>query len=201
MSDAKFTKDYVITMDDIVREGHPALRIITEPVKLPLTEEDRETLLCMLQFLKNSQDEEMAARYKLRSGVGLSANQIGLNKRMFVMYSHDETGALIEHALVNPKIVSHALSMIYLPDSEGCLSVDRPIQGFVPRYESVKVKAYDLAAGKEVQLRFKGYTSIIIQHEMDHLDGKMFYDRINKENPFKLPQGVSIRSLYDRDKD
>ncbi|BCG57239.1 peptide deformylase [Paenibacillus sp. URB8-2] len=199
MSDAKFTQDYVITMDDIVREGHPALRIVTESVKVPLTEEDRETLLCMLQFLKNSQDEEMAAKYKLRSGVGLSANQIGLNKRMFVMYAQDENGTLIEHALVNPKIVSHSLAMVYLPESEGCLSVDRPIQGFVPRYDAVKVKAYDLVAGKEVQLRFKGYTSIIIQHEMDHLDGKMFYDRINKENPFKLPQGVAIRSLYDRE--
>ncbi len=198
MSEAKFTQDYVITMDDIVREGHPALRTVTEPVKLPLTEEDRETLLCMLQFLKNSQDEEVAAKYKLRSGVGLSANQIGLNKRMFVMFTQDEYGTVIEHALVNPKIVSHSLAMVYLPDCEGCLSVDRPVQGFVPRYESVKVKAYDFAAGKEVQLRFKGYTAIVIQHEMDHLDGIMFYDRIEKENPFKLPQGVSIRSLYDR---
>ncbi|MNV85200.1 Peptide deformylase [compost metagenome] len=45
-------------------------------------------------------------------------------------------------------------------------------------------------------LKFKGYTSIVIQHEMDHLDGIMFYDRINQENPFKLPPNVPIRSLY-----
>lgn len=197
MPQGKFRQDYIITMDDIVREGHPALRAVTEPVKLPLSDEDRETLLSMLQFLRNSQDEELAAQYKLRPGVGLSANQLGLNKRMFVMYAGDEYGKLHEHALVNPKIVSHSVSMVYLPESEGCLSVDRPVKGFVPRYESVKVKAYDLVSDQEVQLRFKGYTAIVIQHEMDHLNGIMFYDRINAENPFKLPQGVPIRSLYD----
>lgn len=183
-------------MDDIVREGHPALREITKPVPMPLSQEDRDSLHCMLQFLKNSQDEELAEKYKLRSGVGLSANQVGLNKRMFVMYTSDEQGRLHEYALVNPKIVSHSVSMIYLPESEGCLSVDRPIQGFVPRYESVKVKAYDLCKEQAVLLKFKGYTSIVIQHEMDHLDGVMFYDRINQENPFKLPPNVPIRSLY-----
>ncbi len=199
MSEAKYKAGYIITMDDILREGHPVLRSVAEPVKLPLSQEDRETLECMMQFLKNSQDPEISAKYKLRSGVGLSANQIGVAKRMFVMFSTDEKGRIVEHAWVNPKIVSHSLAMVYLPESEGCLSVDRPVQGFVPRYESVKVKGYNLD-GKEVTMKFKGYQAIIIQHEMDHLDGVMFYDRINQENPFKLPQGVEIRSLYDQKK-
>ncbi|ASA26608.1 peptide deformylase [Paenibacillus donghaensis] len=184
-------------MDDIIREGEPVLRTVAEPVALPLQQEDRETLECMLQFLKNSQDPEMSAEYRLRSGVGLSANQIGVTKRLFVMYSTDEKDRIIEHAWANPKIISHSVSMVYLPESEGCLSVDRPVHGFVPRYESVKVRGYNLD-GKEVTLKFKGYQAIIIQHEIDHLDGIMFYDRINKEHPFKLPQGVEIRSLYDQ---
>jgi len=196
LSSTKFNASYLITMDDIVREGDPILRAVTRPVPLPLTGEVRGTLQCMMQFLKNSQDPEVSAKYKLRSGVGLSANQIGLQQRMFVLYLIDDKGHPVEHALVNPKITSHSLSMVYLPESEGCLSVDRPVQGFVPRYESVKVKGYDLS-GKEVVLRFKGYTAIVIQHEMDHLDGIMFYDRINKKNPFKLPQNVEIRSLYE----
>jgi peptide deformylase len=183
-------------MDDIIREGDPILRSVTKPVELPLQQEDRETLQCMMQFLKNSQDPAMSAKYKLRSGIGISANQIGLPKRMFVMYLKDEKGRVVEHAWVNPKIISHSVSMIYLPESEGCLSVDRPVDGFVPRYESVKVKGYDIN-GKEAVMKFKGYQSILIQHEMDHLDGIMFYDRINQENPFKLPQGVEIRSLHD----
>lgn len=198
MSSTKYNANYMIRMDDIIREGHPVLRTVAEPVKLPLSEEVQGTLQCMMQFLKNSQNPETAAKYKLRPGVGLSANQIGLQQRMFVLYLKDEKGNILEHALVNPKIISHSVSMVYLPESEGCLSVDRPIEGFVPRYETVKVKGYDFSSGKEVVLRFKGYASIVIQHEMDHLDGIMFYDRINTENPFKLPQDVSIRSLYEK---
>ncbi|WP_189031879.1 peptide deformylase [Paenibacillus albidus] len=193
----KYNADYIITMDDIVREGHPVLRTVTEPVELPLQEKDRAALQCMMLFLKNSQDPEMSAKYKLRPGVGLSANQVGLTQRMFVMYVKDEKGNPVEHALVNPKIISHSVSMVYLPESEGCLSVDRPVDGFVPRYEKVKLKAYDLS-GKEVVLRFKGYQAIVVQHEIDHLDGIMFYDRINQTHPFKLPQGVDIRSLYEQ---
>lgn len=197
MSSTKYNADYLITMDDIVREGDEILRAVAEPVQLPLTEEIRGTLQCMLQFLKNSQDPEMAAKHKLRPGVGLSANQIGLKQRMFVLYMIDDKGNPVEHALVNPKIISHSVSMLYLPECEGCLSVDRPVEGFVPRYESVKVKGYDLS-GNQVTLKFKGYPAIVIQHEMDHLDGIMFYDRINKQNPFRLPQGVEIRSLYEQ---
>lgn len=197
MSSTKFNAEYIILMDDIVREGDPVLRAVTEPVHLPLQEEDRGALQSMMQFLKNSQDAEMSAKYKLRSGVGLSANQIGLSKRMFVMYLKDDNGKNVEYTWVNPKIISHSMAMVYLPESEGCLSVDRPVHGFVPRYESVKVRGFDLN-GEVITQKFKGYQAIIIQHEMDHLDGMMFYDRINPQNPFKLPQDVEIRSLYEQ---
>lgn len=109
---------------------------------------------------------------------------------MFAAFFEDK-----EYMLINPKMVSHSVNMIYLPEGEGCLSVDKEVKGFVPRYERVKIKAYDIN-GQELILKFKGYGSIIIQHEMDHLNGIMFYDRINKENPFKLPENVSIESLY-----
>lgn len=192
---SKFTSDYIITMDDIIREGDPILRTVTEPVSIPPTEEDREEMASMMLFLKNSQDPELSKKYKLRAGVGLSANQIGLNKRMFAALLTDDEGNDREVALFNPKIVSTSVSMVYLPEGEGCLSVDRAVQGFVPRYEKVTVRAYN-AEGKEVKLRFKGYDAIVIQHEIDHLNGIMFYDHINKENPFKLPEGVPIESLY-----
>lgn len=197
MSSTKYNADYIITMEDIIREGDPVLRTVAEPVQLPLQAEDRGVLQSMMQFLKNSQDAEMSAKYKLRSGVGLSANQIGITKRMFVMFLKDDNGKNVEYTWVNPKIISHSLAMVYLPESEGCLSVDRPVHGFVPRYESVKVRGFDLN-GEVVTQKFKGYQAIIIQHEMDHLDGTMFYDRINPQNPFKLPQDVEIRSLYEQ---
>ncbi|WP_019637603.1 peptide deformylase [Paenibacillus fonticola] len=192
---SKFNKDYLITMDDIVREGNDILRVVTEPVSIPPTEEDKDEMAAMLQFLKNSQDPELSQKYKLRAGVGLSANQIGLNKRMFAVYITDEQGESREYALFNPKIISHSEAMIYLPESEGCLSVDRSVQGFVPRYEKVQVKAFD-GDGNELKLRFKGFDAIVMQHEIDHLNGIMFYDHINKENPYMLPAGVPVASLY-----
>lgn len=85
--------------------------------------------------------------------------------------------------------------MTYLDQGEGCLSVDRPVPGFVPRYERIKVKAYDIN-GEEVVLRLKGYVSIVFQHEMDHLNGIMFYDHIDKKNPYKLPDDVFIEPLW-----
>ncbi|MED3574248.1 peptide deformylase [Cytobacillus praedii] len=192
---SKFHSDYMITMKDIVQEGTDVLRVKTKEVNIPLLEEDREALLCMLQYLKNSQDPSIAKKYKLRPGSGLSANQIGLDKRMFAALFTNERNEDAEYMMINPRIVSHSINMIYLPEGEGCLSVDRDVKGYVPRYERIKVKAYDIN-GQEVEYKLKGYGSIVIQHEMDHLNGIMFYDRINKENPFKLPENVEIRSLY-----
>ena len=110
------------------------------------------------------------------------------------MYFPDEKGKLFEYALVNPKIISHSATMIYLPQSEGCLSVDRDIKGYVPRYERVKIKALD-SKGENIEMRLKGFAAIVFQHELDHLNGMMFYDRINIENPFKLPENVEVKSL------
>lgn len=191
---SKFHPEYIITMKDIVKEGSDILRKKTQEVKLPVSKEDKDALLCMLQYLKNSQDPVISKQYKLRPGSGLSSNQIGLDKQMFAAL-FDDRQKDNEYMLINPKIISHSINMIYLPEGEGCLSVDREVKGFVPRYERIKVKAYNIN-GEEVILKFKGYSSIVIQHEIDHLNGIMFYDRINKENPFKLPDNVTITSLY-----
>ena len=182
-------------MNDIVKDGSKILRTKTQEVELPVSQEDKETLLCMLQYLKNSQDPTISKKYKLRPGSGLSANQIGLDKRMFTALFKDEKQEEYEIMLINPKIISHSVNMVYLPEGEGCLSVDREVKGYVPRYERVKVKAYDIE-GKETIFKFKDYGAIVVQHEIDHLNGIMFYDHINKDNPFKLPDQVPIESLY-----
>ncbi|KOY82822.1 peptide deformylase [Lysinibacillus macroides] len=191
---SKFHPAYTITMKDFVKEDSPLLRKKTTEVTIPVTKEDQDTLLSMLQYLKNSQDAILAKKYKLRPGSGLSANQIGLDKRMFAVLFNDHKQTQ-EMMLINPKIMSHSLNMIYLPEGEGCLSVNRPVHGFVPRYERIKIKAYDIH-GQEFIVSLTGYGAIVVQHEMDHLNGIMFYDRINKENPFKLPDNVIIESLY-----
>ncbi|MGE6601582.1 peptide deformylase [Lysinibacillus fusiformis] len=191
---AKFHPDYMITMKDFVKEHSDLLRKQTQDVAIPVPLEDRHILLSMLQYLKNSQDPILIKKYKLRPGSGLSANQIGVDKRMFAVLfeNHDQKHEMM---FINPKVMSHSFNMIYLPEGEGCLSVNRPVHGFVPRYERIKVKAYNID-GQEFIMSLKGYESIVVQHEIDHLNGIMFYDRINKDNPFQLPKNVIIESLY-----
>ncbi|MFI2129586.1 peptide deformylase [Lysinibacillus fusiformis] len=191
---AKFHPDYMITMKDFVKEHSVLLRKQTQNVAIPVPLEDRHILLSMLQYLKNSQDPILIKKYKLRPGSGLSANQIGVDKRMFAVFFEDQDQKH-EMMFINPKVMSHSINMIYLPEGEGCLSVNRPVHGFVPRYERIKVKAYNID-GQEFMLSLKGYESIVVQHEIDHLNGIMFYDRINKDNPFELPKNVIIESLY-----
>jgi peptide deformylase len=180
----------MITMDDIIREGHPALRKVTEEVNLPPSEEDKETLQHMLQYLKNSQDEHSCERYGLRPGVGLAAPQIDVNKRMLAVHFTDLKDKLYSYGLFNPKIVSHSVEKTYLSTGEGCLSVDREVPGYVPRYRRITVKGTDLE-GNDVKLRLKDYAAIVFQHEIDHLHGIMFYDHINKDDPFKEPENAS----------
>ncbi|SNZ09239.1 peptide deformylase [Terribacillus aidingensis] len=177
----------MITMDDIIREGNPILEQVAEEVEIPAAEEDKQTLTEMLEYLKNSQDDETAEKYGLRPGVGLAAPQIGISKRMIAIYFEDPNGTLYEYGLFNPKIVSHSVENTYLMSGEGCLSVDREVPGYVPRHSRITVKAVTLE-GKEVKLRLKGYAAVVFQHEIDHLNGTMFYDRINPEDPFAQPE-------------
>ncbi|MCM3713032.1 peptide deformylase [Halalkalibacter oceani] len=167
----------MLTMKDIVREGDPVLRQVAEEVSLPLSEDDKATLQKMLEFVINSQDPEIAEKYALRPGVGLAAPQIGISKRMFAVHVTDEQDQLYSMGIINPKIISHSVEETHLENGEGCLSVDRDIPGIVPRYARITVKATTLEE-EEVTLRLRGMVAIVFQHELDHLNGIMFYDRI-----------------------
>lgn len=177
----------MITMDDIVREGHPALREKTEEVPVPPSEEDIQLLRDMLTFIKNSQDEDTANEYNLRPGVGLAAPQLGINKRMCAVHFEDLKGKQYSYGLINPKVVSHSVEQAYLSTGEGCLSVDRDVEGYVPRNARITVKAIGMD-GEPLKLRLRDYAAIVVQHEIDHLNGVMFYDHINQNNPFAIPE-------------
>jgi peptide deformylase len=106
-------------------------------------------------------------------------------------FKEDETlDYVTEFAFINPKIVAHAQRMSYLLAGEGCLSVDGEHQGYVPRYAFVTVRGYDAITRQYLEVKFRGYDAIVIQHEIDHLDGILFYDRINKQDPFKKIEGA-----------
>ncbi|CAN7446366.1 peptide deformylase [Rossellomorea sp. LjRoot5] len=182
----------MITMNDIIREGHPTLTMVAREVPIPPSEEDQETLRSLLEYVINSQDPETAAKYGLRPGIGLAAPQINVSKRMLAVNVTDNQGKLYSYALFNPKIISHSIEKAYLTSGEGCLSVDRNVPGFVPRYARVTVRGWDMD-GNEVKLRLKGLPAIVFQHEIDHLNGIMFYDHINPSNPFEpIPDAIAI---------
>ncbi|MGL6146824.1 MAG: peptide deformylase, partial [Macrococcoides caseolyticum] len=91
----------------------------------------------------------------------------------------------VTHQLINPKIISHSVEKSYLPTGEGCLSVDEAVPGIVHRYARITIKAYT-PDGEEVKLRLKDFSAIVAQHEIDHLNGVMFYDHIDKADPMKV---------------
>jgi peptide deformylase len=93
--------------------------------------------------------------------------------------------------MYNPKILSHSVQDVCLGEGEGCLSVDRDVPGYVVRHNKITVSYFDMA-GEKHKVRLKNYEAIVVQHEIDHINGIMFYDHINKENPFALKEGVLV---------
>ncbi|MGC6769837.1 peptide deformylase [Enterococcus sp. LJL51] len=185
----------MITMKDIIREGHPTLRKVAEEVAFPLAQKDIELGEEMMTFLKNSQDPEKAEELQLRGGVGLAAPQLDISKRIIAV--HVPSGDLenpepvLSAVMYNPKIISHSVQDACLSDGEGCLSVDREVPGYVVRHSRITLTYYD-AAGEKQKKRLKNYEAIVVQHEIDHLNGIMFYDHINADNPYSLKDGVLV---------
>ncbi len=113
-------------------------------------------------------------------GVGLAAPQIGVNKRVIVYNRHaadpeDDGSAKEFTALINPEITDASGSIV--SEQEACLSVP-DYAADVKRYERVRVRALDIE-GKEIEIHAEGILAVIMQHEIDHLDGILYIDRIS----------------------
>ena len=170
---------------DILDEKDKRLRQISKEVTFPLDKEDKKKIHDMLTYLKMSQIEEYREKYNLRAGMGLSYIQMGIPKRIFVVVDEDEEQETFEnYVLINPKIVSNSEELIYVGEGEGCLSINREVEGIVPRYARITVEAYDIN-GNPFTIRVREELSIAFQHEMDHLNGILFIDHIDPKNPYK----------------
>jgi peptide deformylase len=174
----------------IVKDTNKSIREKSSNIDLPLSTEIEQLGLEMLQYLKNSQDEEYLEKHpEVRSGVGLAAPQIGKNIKLIAVYFNDGKKD-IEYVLVNPKIVAESAQKCYLSSGEGCLSVPENHEGYVYRHFRIKVKAYNILTKKDEVIDARGYLSIVLQHEIDHLSGILYYDRINNFEPFKVLSGA-----------
>ena len=175
----------------IVKDSNPIMKKKSLPVELPLSKEDKKTLDDMLEYLKLSQDDEYSAKHNIRAGIGLAAVQIGLLKRMFVIYYQREN-EIVQYQLVNPRIIEYSIRKCALKDGEGCLSVDGDHPGLSHRYYKIKMQAYDALTGKDIVITARGFDAIVLQHEYDHLDGLFFYDRIDPKKPDQVQMNEEL---------
>ncbi|AOG60733.1 peptide deformylase [Spiroplasma helicoides] len=157
-------------------------------VELPLNEENEMVMRKLIDFVRYSQDPELNVKDSpehLRPAVGLAAPQIGSNANMFfARFEWDyEAGDVDEFAMVNTKIIAKSEQVCCLSGGEGCLSVDVDHNGNVPRSYKIQITGYDWLTKQNIELTLRGYQAIVFQHEIEHLQGKLYYDRINEKEP------------------
>ena len=145
---------------DILVYPNPRLRDIAQEVDT-VTDVERE-------LVKNMAETMYAA-----PGIGLAAVQVGVSKRIIVIDISDSGDDLL--VLINPKIIEHDGMQVY---EEGCLSVPE-VYAEVTRAEEITFEYLDLD-GKMVTQTTDGLLAVCVQHEIDHLDGKVFVDYLSR---------------------
>lgn len=136
--------------------GAPILRQATVPVT-EFTDELRQL------------SQDMFETMRAANGIGLAAPQVGRTERMCVVEVNDES-----HTLINPEIIEREGKIKW---EEGCLSIPE-VFGWVQRSEWVKVRALDLQ-GEPFEVEGSELMAVCLQHEIDHLDGKLFIDHLS----------------------
>lgn len=184
----------IINKDTIIKDDNPLIREKSIDVSLPLSKEDRDLAMQMLTYVRESTDEEIANKKNLQPAVGISAIQVGVKKKLTAISIKNEKDEIVyEFLWANAKIISNSIEKTYLKGGEGCLSVPTMHEGYVNRSARVKVKAYDILQDKEVTIEAEGYIAVVIQHELDHFKGILYYDYINKKNPMlEMPGSIPI---------
>ena len=159
--------------------GHPVLRERTRPL------DKSDIKSAALQKLIDDMIDTMHEYH----GVGLAAPQVHEGLRLFVGLLDDDPDSKSEAAvIINPEIIPNGSAME--EGWEGCLSIP-DIRGMVPRYTDIRVKALD-RAGRPIELSLKNFPARVAQHETDHLDGVLFFDRM------KSMQSLTFLEEYSR---
>ena len=151
----------------VARMGHPVLRAKARSL------EKSEIRSAVIQKLIDDMIDTMAEYH----GVGLAAPQVHEGVRLFIAAldaADDEEEEVEPLAVINPEITIVVADLV--EDWEGCLSIP-DIRGLVPRARVIKVRAFD-RTGTRIELSAHDFTARVIQHEADHLDGVLFFDRM-----------------------
>jgi peptide deformylase len=149
----------------VARMGHPVLRETARPVDKSAFRDP------LFQKLVDDMIDTMHEYH----GVGLAGPQIHEGLRIFVALLDEDPGPESEASvIINPEITPNAPTLE--EGWEGCLSIP-DIRGMVPRYTDITVRALD-RDGKKIELKLKNFSARVAQHETDHLDGVLFFDRM-----------------------
>ncbi len=151
-------------------KDNPILRTVCDPIKPSEWKQYVKLGQEMVKYIKNPK----------HAWVGLAAPQIGVTKRILVaslMQSWDDE-AFPTVMMINPEILE-ASPEINDTIEEGCLSLPKTKKGFVARHESIKLKYFD-EKRKQHTLRLSGLASVIVQHEIDHINGVLYIDKLVK---------------------
>ena len=169
---------------NILDEKNKLLHQKSKEVTFPMDKKDIDMLNDMLTYLEMSQIDKYSEKYNLRPGMGLAFVQVGVPKRAFVICNENDEGSFDKYIIINPEIISMSEEMIYVGEGEGCLSVNRDVEGIVPRHARITIKAQN-EDGEEYTMRVREDLAVAFQHEIDHLNGILFTDHINPKCPFK----------------
>ena len=159
----------------ILDEKNKILHQKSKDVTFPVSKEDRRLAEDTIKYLEMSQNEKIAEKYDLRAGMGMAFVQLGHLKRMFVIANElEEKGTFEEYIIINPKIISQSEELIYVGE----------VEGIVPRHARITIEYYDYEGNKKT-MRAREDLAVAFQHEIDHLDGILFVDKIDPKNPYK----------------
>jgi len=169
----------------VARMGHPVLRERARPIaKSDLRDPLMQKLI-----------DDMIDTMHEYHGVGLAAPQVHEGFRLFVALLDDEPGPKSEATvIINPEIVPSGAKE---EGWEGCLSIP-DIRGMVPRFTEIGVSALD-RNGKPLELRLKNFPARVVQHETDHLDGVLFFDRMTSMQSLTFLDEYSRYHAKDED--
>ena len=156
-----------MTVRETLKMGHPLLQQVAEPVHAFNTPVLDALILDMFETME------------ALNGAGLAAPQIGESLRVLIFAVEDnprypEVESIPETVLINPTI--HILDETLEEDWEGCLSVPG-LRGLVPRYRAIRYRGYD-QNGELIERDAGGFHARVVQHELDHLDGILYPQRI-----------------------
>ncbi len=152
---------------EIAQLGNPVLRQVAEPVQ-QIQDDAIQALIDQLLALLISSN-----------GVGIAAPQVAASYRLLIVASrpnarYPNAPLMSPTVMINPQIVGHSSATV--KDWEGCLSVPG-IRGLIPRYQQIEVE-YSDRSGQLIRQQLSGFVARIFQHELDHLDGLVFLDRL-----------------------